>query len=811
MKQEIEIIGVRVTSRNFSEETLRAMRSYEIFSGLLLQRNSTYVRLRQGVNVLFGPNGVGKTNLLNSIKDILNGFGHGRIYCKGVKADLIQEERINGDSPSLLKDEWWYGDFNNVWDYFSGNRAAFSSFADYAQYRNIGVRNQNPKPWLRQWEQINDVVEREVQEEITGLGIGIGNSSNYEIANSILSNHDPSNYRPEAFLSIDPEILKQIFQQHIFVFFPNNGNFDISLGFHSQESDVKLASLIAETLSMTQNYENELKAIEEQEDLGDYALDNSWLNWVTGFSDIGDISTGRKKSSLLHDGSDESDWCDVTRPSWVPFHLEATPSSVLYNSFDFDEFGQLNTLDSVVWDIDDEWPYDDVEDIASHLVLMSPGLREDFNPFVEDSVQVINKHFADAGDLISELANKYLEQFISDAPLLKYGPTEIRRGKKHEPKWYCSWIKDKNDSTESSWWPGYGPNPYTPAEGVFTIEKLSPTVFRWARFSILLATMTLIDENVDQSFSNVHFICDEPERGFGRAEQKNLSRALNKISEEKGYNFIITTHSPEIIEDPLTHLNRVERVRDHNLGTDTINCFSIDQSEKDSLHRLGLSTAEQLGLDRIYLLVEGMHDLWVLDEFFGTQLLSNRIRVLPMQGAFNMTRIMAPEAQFLFRQTDAHFAFLLDNSCDDKFSEIFTHVNLEKNPLELNQLLQEIETDTTEEQAIKQIISSAIEASLLNRIIGIIGLEKLDILDYLPAHSFIPNREWDDLRSEHKNLRETARTSRRPPSDFKRWCELTYAAEFDEFAVRRAVNAMDEVPSEFVDLINSLITAASIE
>jgi len=811
MRSEVEILGIRVRSRNFSEAALQAIKSRDLIEGTSTALSSTYIRLRKGVNVLFGPNGVGKTNLLRSTKNILKGFGDGRIYCKGTEPDPIEDFTPDSDNPALGFDrDWDYADIWSVWNYFSGDRAGFSSFTDFESYRHISSYDKGPKPWFRKWEQVYNVVEREVQEEITALGLPLGNLSYFDMANSHLNFHKGSTEGPTAGLRVEPRILRQILQQETFVLFPDNGSFNISLGFFLRESQAELASLITETLAMTEDYVKELKEIADQADLEEYELDPTWLNWVTGFTnELDAINTGRLKSSLLHDGSDKADWCDQARPLWAPLHFEAAPFSVFDS--EFNDFQEFNPLEIVVWDIDDEWPYDDVEDVASHRLLLTYSRSEGYNPFSEDSVKETNKHFVEANHSISELANKYFKQFIPDAPLLKFGPAEILMGRKQQPKWYCSWIKDKSDSIEDAWWTEIGPGPFNPNRGVFLIEKLSPTVFRWARFSILLATMSFIKDSVEQSFSNVYFVCDEPERGFGRAEQKNLSRALNRISQEEGYNFIITTHSPEIIEDPSMHLNRVERVRDLNLGVDSIKCIAIDKFEKDSLHRLGLSTAEQLGLDRVYLLVEGMHDLWVLDEFFSEQLQSNRIRILPMQGAYYMARIMAPEAQFLFKQTDARFAFLLDNSHDNKFAEIFSHNNSEKNPLELSQMLQEIETDTTEQQVMKQIISSAIEALLLNRVIGTIGLEKLDILDYLPAQYFIPNREWNDLRSEHKNLRETARPSRRPPSDFKKWCELVYEAKFDEFAVRGAVNAMDEIPPEFTDLLNQLISAATIK
>ena len=109
-----------------------------------------------------------------------------------------------------------------------------------------------------------------------------------------------------------------------------------------------------------------------------------------------------------------------------------------------------------------------------------------------------------------------------------------------------------------------------------------------------------------------------------------------------------------------------------------------------------------------------------------------------------------------------------------------------------------------EEKTIKQILSLAIDSSRLDRIGDLTGLIKADILEYLPSEKFVLHKDWDELKNEHTNLRNSSKEGRKPPRDFKRWCELEHGAKFDELAVRHAVRCMDSTPLEFEELLGRL-------
>jgi hypothetical protein len=222
----------------------------------------------------------------------------------------------------------------------------------------------------------------------------------------------------------------------------------------------------------------------------------------------------------------------------------------------------------------------------------------------------------------------------------------------------------------------------------------------------------------------------------------------------------------------------------------------LDDDSKDILRDFGLLPSDLLRRQRGFLLVEGQHDLIVLDELLGPELASLHVEVLPMRGAGRLAATL--DSRVLYDFTDAHMFVMLDALRSDEITEIWNEgVRLAKvqgAPAAVDYVqtrIQEIKVD--EADAFAAFLTRALERDLAERHTPL-TLSAPDILDYLPVEEFVPGAaSWQSLREE------LARSLGVPPSGskFKAWLRSAKKADLSDDSIRRACRTMDQIPAEF--------------
>lgn len=167
------------------------------------------------------------------------------------------------------------------------------------------------------------------------------------------------------------------------------------------------------------------------------------------------------------------------------------------------------------------------------------------------------------------------------------------------------------------------------------------------------------------------FIVDEPERHLHPNVQREAAAWLRRSTAEQGGLCLLATHSTPFLalptdQDPPLYVY-ARRTKE---GT---TCEAFDANE---IHELDQIVAE-LGFDRgellttvaLFLVVEGIHDLVVLDRLFG-ELRAARIALLSMEGLSNYQVVLDSDA--LWRYTTAEVALCTDKFELDLLKEVVT-------------------------------------------------------------------------------------------------------------------------------------------
>ena len=311
--------------------------------------------------------------------------------------------------------------------------------------------------------------------------------------------------------------------------------------------------------------------------------------------------------------------------------------------------------------------------------------------------------------------------------------------------------------------------------------------------------------------------CDEPELGLPMQGQKHLSRGLSSIAQDFGITFALASHSPAILADENFSLVRVGRtssmIRSLNgeirLVDDVVALELIDEGERQRLVKVGVAPSEMLHLYQTILLVEGLHDLWVLDELVGPELENLRVKVLPVHGAKQAASLFASEAGLIFDHVpDANFVVAVDGTRQDLLAAMLSAAHADGLASERLRELDRIVSDgdpSDEAKVMHALLRKAIESDRLERLGGLFGFLERDIIEYLEPAAFGLESSWTELRTQHLELLETKKGTAK---DFKRWLGIKYNVSFDEPTVRSAV-PQDSIPDEVLTLLELCRSASA--
>lgn len=344
------------------------------------------------------------------------------------------------------------------------------------------------------------------------------------------------------------------------------------------------------------------------------------------------------------------------------------------------------------------------------------------------------------------------------------------------------------------------------------LEELSDTQQRWARFAIKIAGRreSLMSEMstrsaIDGGMINV-LVIDEPERGLHRLAEAHLFAGLaNLVESNEGMSIVMSSHSPVFLRHDLAELHHVTR--------DTAGLLSVKSLEVRSdggTESLGIPTSELLQHIRKVLVVEGMHEVWVLEHLFGDEFGRAGVLVVPLHGGKFLKS--AADSQLLFDFTTAEVVVMLDNLSTKHVEEVWDNALIAReageNVAKVTSILRGLEK-SGEGRYLSNFCIEAIKTQHYKRV-GFYMLSETDITRYFKPSDFVSkknldaleNKSWEHLDAEFEKWLSAGNA--RPAEGFKGWMRKTYRAEFNEGRFRRAVERLDPPHDDFLGIYQRL-------
>jgi len=390
-----------------------------------------------------------------------------------------------------------------------------------------------------------------------------------------------------------------------------------------------------------------------------------------------------------------------------------------------------------------------------------------------------------AAEEISIRASTYFSKLMPDAPLLVCEVRELSQWGINDPFHWFAKEKFRNvHDAEST------------THNVF-ITNLSNAQKRWAEFSIKLSMIK------SDSQRPLLMVLDEPEAGLHRRAERQLASGISQITKEFGAKCLLATHSPIFLNDKSNNLIHVYR---ENSGNTKIGTLSTELS--DRLDDYGIDRSDLLQFVNKFVIVEGSHDVWVLENMFGEEFQSAGVTVLALRGLAKLKLLSALDSQFLFRFTGADLVILFDNdkakAVQDVWSRACQAKDRNKNFIaileELKSIAQSFGKSQNEYLMIHDFCVQAINENSRDRV-KFHGLSKADIVDYFLPTAFISksigNVDFDQLRTQFGREKVQGQ-------DFKTWLQKTYGANFSEKNFKDAVRQSDSIHPDFTSLLNQL-------
>jgi energy-coupling factor transporter ATP-binding protein EcfA2 len=325
-----------------------------------------------------------------------------------------------------------------------------------------------------------------------------------------------------------------------------------------------------------------------------------------------------------------------------------------------------------------------------------------------------------------------------------------------------------------------------------SLTQLSNAQSRWARFSIRLALADALDDKP------ILILLDEPEAGLHRRAERHLVSGLAELCEKPNISVIVATHSPSFLRSDLAKLIHVRRGLSHKIVAQ-----AMTNDIRNKMFELGLDPSDLLQLCRGILLVEGSHDVAVMDGLFGDILRNSGIQIFPMRGAKGLKEVV--DAQLLFDFTDVPLTIMLDNSSTETIEMLWNKACVlfdEDNDSDWLGALEELRKNSPggEGKFLKEFCSKAIKSTERHRV-QFAMLAAPDILDYLPIEFFLDEKVLASTAFTHWNeFRQLRKTE--GEGDFKKWLTEKYGADFSIQTIERAVASISSISADLTEILN---------
>ena len=321
---------------------------------------------------------------------------------------------------------------------------------------------------------------------------------------------------------------------------------------------------------------------------------------------------------------------------------------------------------------------------------------------------------------VEEKCNCYLGEVLMNPPTLRFSvpePDQLLRG--GHPRWEFE------------------------AGGVWVpITELSSAQIRWANLAIGLAVAKRYGRPT-------MFLCDEPERGLHRLAEQRVSKGLASLVHSAETGIIAATHSPLIIGSAAA--NRVLTYRDTS-GSTALRPWSLPVADpidaELAILDLGLVSGDLLQLMNLAVVVEGLHDEYVLNALLRRQLNDASAGIFSMRGAAHAKSLA--EAKVLFRATNGPILVVVDGLINQHLAPLWREIKAADRAGETAGALSKIGQLSTlrveEAEFLAELAKAAVESKTLQRI-EVHGLSLPDIICYLPESSVLlrDDESWNVL------------------------------------------------------------------
>ena len=267
---------------------------------------------------------------------------------------------------------------------------------------------------------------------------------------------------------------------------------------------------------------------------------------------------------------------------------------------------------------------------------------------------------------------------------------------------------------------------------------------------------------------------------------------------------VLATHSPAALRSQVGSIQHVERNSTGVIGiSDPI---GLDDPQKTA-ERLGISVTELLTFLEVVVMVEGEHDLVVIQSLLENRKIVNGLntRVIPFRGTKNLTNI---EARILFEFTDASVVLIVDHARQNRIDEALAMAREFQGKRLTSTVMGKIKiclnggNASNEEAVLADVIEQALERRVLDRI-TCVGLEVVDIIRIFPTQDFGLVWGW----SEYENEWQDAKKNKTTDEDFKKYLKSRYNAKINAGTIKAAVEKLSTPPKELWGALEAIESA----
>ena len=297
---------------------------------------------------------------------------------------------------------------------------------------------------------------------------------------------------------------------------------------------------------------------------------------------------------------------------------------------------------------------------------------------------------------------------------------------------------------------------------------------------------------------DVIVIGDEIDNGFHLQAVDSLYRYI-ALNVPIAY---VASHSPVALRTPWLskiHVNSDDQNRVH------VSALDVAGPIEDIAEELGVMASDLLGLKRGFVLVEGEHDVAVINGLFDHlpdfKAISDQIAVIPMRGHRNMPA--ESDSEIILSYTSASLLFVVDNARNEELSGLRGKaIQLLNSGMKPEKVIAELklrdsrDSSSPEERTIYQIMERSIQKRQLSRI-NFFGLSVKDVIMLFSPEHFGLTQSWQELE-----VLFGARVDRQ--LNFKDFLR-SQGATISTAKVRAAISAIErDWPSDLLALANAL-------